>query len=131
MGSAPNAAATASVSHPCKQGLVQSLSVYIDTLLICTCTAFIILFGGVPDASLNGIQLTQAALVSEIGPVGGLFVAVAIFLFAFSSIIGNYYYGEANIRFITPRPWALTLYRLLVGAAATALEETKIGRAHV
>ena len=109
MGSAPNVAATAHVSHPVKQGLIQTLGVFTDTLVICTCTAFIILFGGVPDASLNGIQLTQAALESEIGPAGGVFVAVAIFLFAFSSIIGNYYYGEANIRFITPRPWALTL----------------------
>ena len=116
MGSAPNVAATAHVSHPVKQGLIQTFGVFTDTLVICTCTAFIILFGGVPDASLNGIQLTQAALESEIGPAGGGFVAVAIFLFAFSSIIGNYYYGEANIRFITPRPWALTLYRLLVGA---------------
>ena len=116
MGSAPNVAATAHVSHPVKQGLIQTLGVFTDTLVICTCTAFIILFGGVPDASLNGIQLTQAALESEIGPAGGVFVAVAIFLFAFSSIIGNYYYGEANIRFITPRSWALTLYRLLVGA---------------
>ena len=116
MGSAPNVAATAHVSHPVKQGLIQTLGVFTDTLVICTCTAFIILFGGVPDASLNGIQLTQAALESEIGPAGGVFVAVAIFLFAFSSIIGNYYYGEANIRFITPRPWALTLYRMLVGA---------------
>lgn len=116
MGSAPNVAATAHVSHPVKQGLIQTLGVFTDTLLICTCTAFIILFGGVPDASLNGIQLTQAALVSEIGPVGGLFVAVAIFLFAFSSIIGNYYYGEANVRFITSRRGVLTLYRLLVGS---------------
>ena len=102
MGSAPNVAATAHVSHPVKQGLIQTLGVFTDTLVICTCTAFIILFGGVPDASLNGIQLTQAALESEIGPAGGGGVAVAIFLFAFSSIIGNYYYGEANIRFITP-----------------------------
>ena len=116
MGSAPNVAATAHVSHPVKQGLIQTLGVFTDTLVICTCTAFIILFGGVPDDSLNGIQLTQAALVSEIGPIGSVFIAVAIFLFAFSSIIGNYYYGEANIRFITPRPWALTLYRLLVSA---------------
>ena len=115
MGSAPNVAATAHVSHPVKQGLIQALGVFTDTLLICTCTAFIILFGGVPDASLNGIQLTQAALVSEVGPLGGVFVAVAIFLFAFSSIIGNYYYGEANIRFITRRRGVLTAYRLLVG----------------
>lgn len=116
MGSAPNVAATAHVSHPVKQGLIQTLGVFTDTLVICTCTAFIILFGGVPDASLSGIQLTQAALVSEIGPAGSIFVAVAIFLFAFSSIIGNYYYGEANIRFITRRRGVLTLYRLLVGA---------------
>ena len=115
MGSAPNVAATAHVSHPVKQGLIQTLGVFTDTLVICTCTAFIILFGGVPDASLSGIQLTQAALVGEIGPAGGIFVAVAIFLFAFSSIIGNYYYGEANVRFITRRPWVLTLYRVLVG----------------
>ena len=115
MGSVPNAAATADATHPVKQGLIQTLGVFTDTLLICTCTAFIILFGGVPDASLNGIQLTQAALVSEVGPLGGVFVAVAIFLFAFSSIIGNYYYGEANIRFITRRRGVLTAYRLLVG----------------
>lgn len=115
MGSAPNVAATAYVSHPVKQGLIQTLGVFTDTLVICTCTAFIILFGGAPDASLNGIRLTQASLESEIGPAGGVFVAVAIFLFAFSSIIGNYYYGEANVRFITPRRWVLTLYRLLVG----------------
>ena len=103
MGSAPNVAATASVTHPVKQGLIQTLGVFTDTLLICTCTAFIILFSGAPlDGSVNGVQLTQHALTLEVGKAGGIFVAVAIFLFAFSSIIGNYYYGEANIRFITP-----------------------------
>lgn len=99
MGSAPNVAATASVTHPVKQGLIQTLGVFTDTLLICTCTAFIILFSGAPlDGSVNGVQLTQHALTLEVGKAGGIFVAVAIFLFAFSSIIGNYYYGEANIR---------------------------------
>lgn len=117
MGSAPNVAATAHVSHPVKQGLIQTLGVFTDTLVICTCTAFIILFSGAPlDGSISGIQLTQQALVNEIGPAGGVFIAVAIFLFAFSSIIGNYYYGEANIRFITKKPAALLLYRLLVGS---------------
>ena len=102
MGSAPNVAATAHVTHPVKQGLIQALGVFSDTLVICTCTAFIILFSGVPlDGSLNGVQLTQAALSAEVGSAGGIFVALAILLFAFSSIIGNYYYGEANIRFIT------------------------------
>lgn len=116
MGSAPNVAATAHVTHPVKQGLIQALGVFSDTLVICTCTAFIILFSGVPlDGSLNGVQLTQAALSSEVGSAGGIFVALAILLFAFSSIIGNYYYGEANIRFITSRPSVLLVYRLLVG----------------
>ena len=104
MGSAPNVAATASVTHPVKQGLIQTLGVFTDTLIICTCTAFIILFSGAPlDGSVNGVQLTQEALTLEVGKSGGIFVAIAIFLFAFSSIIGNYYYGEANIRFITPK----------------------------
>lgn len=117
MGSAPNVAATADVSHPVKQGLIQALGVFTDTLVICTCTAFIILFSRVPlDGSLNGIALTQTALTSEIGSSGSIFVAVAILLFAFSSIIGNYYYGEANIRFFTSRRSVLYVYRILVGA---------------
>ena len=116
MGSAPNVAATAHVSHPVKQGLIQTLGVFTDTLVICTCTAFIILFSGAPlDGSVNGVQLTQHALTLEVGKAGGIFVAVAIFLFAFSSIIGNYYYGEANIRFITPKKSVLYIYRLAVG----------------
>lgn len=117
MGSAPNVAATAQVSHPVKQGLIQTLGVFTDTLIICTCTAFIILFSGAPlDGTVNGIQLTQHALTNEIGNTGSIFVAVAILLFAFSSIIGNYYYGEANIQFITRKRSVLFVYRLLVGA---------------
>ena len=115
-GSAPNAAATAAVSHPVKQGLIQALGVFTDTLLVCSCTAFIILISGlyqVPE--LNGIALTQSALQSEVGGVGPIFVAIAIFLFAFSSIIGNYYYGEANIRFITNNNSVMTIYRLCSG----------------
>lgn len=104
MGSAPNVAATAHVSHPVKQGLIQALGVFTDTLIICTCTAFIILFSGAPlDGSINGVQLTQQALSNEVGSIGSTFVALAILLFAFSSIIGNYYYGEANIRLSRPR----------------------------
>ena len=117
MGSAPNVAATASVSHPVKQGFIQALGVFTDTLVICTCTAFIILVSNpLPDASLNGIQLTQAAFTSQVGSLGSVFVAIAILLFAFSSIIGNYYYGESNIRFISRRPIYLWIYRVLVGA---------------
>ena len=115
-GSAPNVAATASTSHPVKQGLIQALGVFTDTLMVCSCTAFIILFSGVDtQGGLNGIALTQAALEAEVGRFGTLFVAAAILLFAYSSIIGNYYYGEANIRFLTHRKWVMTLYRLFSG----------------
>lgn len=115
-GSAPNVASTATVSHPVKQGLIQALGVFTDTLFVCSCTAFIILISGLYEVpELNGIALTQAALSSEIGAFGGVFVAVAIFLFAFSSIIGNYYYGEANIRFMTGSRKVLTVYRLFSG----------------
>ena len=112
-GSAPNVAATATVTHPVKQGLIQALGVFTDTLLVCSCTAFIILISGlykVPE--LNGIALTQTALQTEVGAIGPIFIAVAILLFAFSSIIGNYYYGEANIRFITPNNTVMTIYRI-------------------
>ena len=115
-GSAPNVAATATVSHPVKQGLIQALGVFTDTLLVCSCTAFIILISGLYEVpELNGIALTQAALNSEIGALGPVFIAVAILLFAFSSIIGNYYYGEANIRFMTSSRTVLTIYRLFSG----------------
>ena len=117
MGSAPNVAATADVSHPVKQGKVQAISVFSDTLIICSCTAFIILVGGIPAGSdANGIRLTQMALSQQIGPWGNIAVAIAIFFFAYSSILGNYYYGEANIQFLSKKPWALTLYRVIVAA---------------
>ena len=117
MGSAPNVAATADVTHPVKQGLIQTLGVFSDTLVICTCTAFIILFSGVPlGGEANGVQLTQMALNNEIGSGGSIYVAVAILFFAFSSIIGNYYYGEANLRYITHNKWVMTIFRLMTGA---------------
>lgn len=116
MGSAPNAAATAHVTHPAKQGFIQALGVFTDTLLICSCTAFIILFSEEHIGNgLDGIQLTQAALTNEVGSIGGIYVAIATLFFAYSSILGNYYYGEANIRFFTSRRWPIQLYRLLVG----------------
>ncbi|RHB50151.1 sodium:alanine symporter family protein [Exiguobacterium sp. AM39-5BH] len=113
MGSAPNAAATAEVSHPVKQGLIQSLSVFVDTLLVCTSTAMIILLSGVAGSeSFAGVELTQAALTAEIGPLATSFLTIAIFLFAFSSILGNYYYGETNIQFISDKKIYVTLYRI-------------------
>ena len=101
MGSAPNAAATASVSHPVKQGLVQSLSVYIDTLLICTCSAMMVLVFYVQDpaaaAGLNGMPLVQMAVNNAVGPIGIHFITFAIFMFAYSSLIGNYFYAESQL----------------------------------
>ena len=115
-GSAPNVAATATVTHPVKQGLIQALGVFTDTLLVCSCTAFVILLSGLYDTTaLNGIALTQASLGSEIGATGPTFIAIAILLFAFSSIIGNYYYGEANIRFMTSNSTVITIYRICSG----------------
>ncbi|WP_027308654.1 sodium:alanine symporter family protein [Caloramator sp. ALD01] len=117
MGSAPNAAATAHTSHPAKQGLIQTLSVFTDTLLICSATAFIVLTSGeYTNPDVTGIQLTQNALVHHVGSWGSIFIAICIFLFAYSSVIGNYYYGETNIEFIKPSKTYLNIYRLLVVA---------------
>ena len=114
MGSAPNVAATANVSHPVKQGLIQTLGVFTDTLVICTCTAFIILISGMYiHGETNGIQLTQMALDTEIGSGGSTFVAIAILFFAFSSIIGNYFYGEANLRYLTENNKIIWVFRIL------------------
>jgi AGCS family alanine or glycine:cation symporter len=115
MGSVPNVAAAAEVSHPVKQGLVQTLGVFVDTLLICSATAFIVLL---TDSHLlegvQGVQITQSALMSELGIWGNYFLTLCIFLFAFSSIIGNYYYGETNLEFIHAHPVGVYIYRGLV-----------------
>ena len=114
MGSAPNAAATANVSHPAKQGLVQMLSVFIDTLLICSTTALILLVSGTPENGLNGMPYVQSAVFGQVGFWGSHFLTFAILAFAFSSIIGNYYYAEANLLFIKDSKVLLTLFRLAV-----------------
>lgn len=115
MGSAPNASATANTSHPVKQGLIQTLSVFTDTLVICTCTAFIVLLSGsYITTDLTGIELTQNALSYLIGDFGATFLAVCIFLFAFTSIIGNYYYAQSNIEFLNANKNILNLFRVLV-----------------
>lgn len=117
-GSAPNVAATASVSHPVKQGLIQAFGVFTDTLLICTATAFIILCSGVYSMDHDGIILTQKSIDTALGVEGpgSIFVSVAIFFFAFTSIVANYYYGETNIRFIIDSQPLVNIYRLAVGA---------------
>ncbi|RLQ86744.1 alanine/glycine:cation symporter family protein [Planomicrobium sp. Y74] len=113
MGSVPNAAASANVSHPAKQGLVQSLGVFFDTIIICSATAFIIILADLYNTSeKEGILLTQASLGVHVGEWAPYFLAIAILFFAFSSIIGNYYYGETNIEFINAHSGWLTAYRI-------------------
>ncbi|PRS13483.1 sodium:alanine symporter [Bacillus pumilus] len=126
MGSAPNAAATAVTSHPVKQGLIQAFGVLTDTLIICTSTAFLVLFSDAyKTTNLQGIELTQASLSQHIGPWASGFLAIMIFLFAFSTLIGNYYYGETNIEFLGANKAWLNIYRIAVigmvlfGAVAT------------
>lgn len=115
MGSAPNAAATADVSHPAKQGLIQTLSVFLDTLVICSTTAMILMVSGVPQS--KDITYVQDAVTSTFGAAGNMFITVAIFFFAFSSLIGNYYYTESNLRFIKDDKRILFVFRLTCLAA--------------
>lgn len=130
MGSAPNAAATADVSHPAKQGLVQMLSVFIDTLLICTATAFMCLSSGVEfNAEMGGAKYVQTAMGANLGTFGPIFLCVAMSLFAFTTLIGNYSYCEGCLRFILNREVSKTgllAFRMLatalvfLGAVASA-----------
>ena len=104
VGSAPNASATAEVSHPAKQGLVQVLSVFIDTLLVCTATAFMCLFSGVaPTEALEGAPYVQAALYNVMGNIGPIFITVAMVLFAFTTLVGNLYYVDQCLFYILKR----------------------------
>ena len=127
MGSAPNAAASASVSHPAKQGLVQTLSVFIDTILICTCSAVMVMiyvqghmaltpFGGAENG-LTNMPLVQQTMLNAFGDAGIVFMTAAIFAFAFSSLIGNYYYAEQNFKFITSSRPALYVFRIVCAIA--------------
>lgn len=117
VGSAPNAAATASVSHPAKQGLVQMLSVFIDTMIICTITAFTILASGVHGGEeLKGTPLVTQAMASTLGGFAVPFTTFALMLFAFTTLIGNFYYAEVNLRFLVGQNrqtpiWALQIFR--------------------
>ena len=104
VGSAPNAAASAAVSHPVKQGLVQMLSVFIDTILICSATAFMLLCSGVaPSADLAGMPWVQAAASHSLGRFGAIFITIALCLFAFTTLIGNFYYAEMGLKFLCGR----------------------------
>jgi len=117
MGSAPNAAATSNVSHPVKQGLLQAFGVFVDTILICSATGFIVLL--YPEYNTigeKGIKLTQLALSHSVGAWGAGFITLCIFLFAFSSLVGNYYYGEANLEFLTKSKTSMLIFRVLTVA---------------
>ena len=118
MGSAPNASASAEVSHPAKQGLAQVISVYIDTLLICSTTVFILLITGLyeSESGLSGIPLIQQSLASKFGPVAIHLITAAVCMFAFTSIIGNYFYAESNIRFISKSKTLMTVFRIAAAA---------------
>ncbi len=101
VGSAPNAAASASVSHPVKQGLVQMLSVYIDTLVICTATAFMLLCSGItPSAEIAGVPFVQQSIATMFGETGVHLTTFALFCFAFTSILGNFFYAESNLKYL-------------------------------
>lgn len=114
MGSVPNASATAAVSHPVKQGYVQTLGVYFDTLVICSVTAFIILLNNPEYGLKDGAVATQHSLAHQLGDWAIPVLAVVLFFLAYSSIIGNYYYGECNIQFITESKKVLMAFRVLV-----------------
>ncbi len=119
MGSAPNAAASAvsHPSHPASQGYIQMLGPFLDTIIICTCTALIILLSGqaIAGSNLNGVELTQQALSFHIGAIGKQVIAIILLFFAFTTIIGNYAYAETNMIFLkSGNPWKLNLFRLAV-----------------
>lgn len=114
MGSAPNASASADVEHPVNQGLVQVISVFIDTILICSATAMMLFTSGVEGVSgvMDGIPFVQAAVCANIGEFGIHFITFSIFAFAFSSVIGNYFYAESNILFIKNSKFLLFCFRI-------------------
>ena len=111
VGSAPNAAASASVSHPVKQGLVQMLSVFIDTIVICSATSFLLLCSGIaPSDELKGMPWVQAAAEASLGGIGITFITIALFLFAFTTLIGNFFYAEMGLGYLCdkkPNKWML------------------------
>jgi AGCS family alanine or glycine:cation symporter len=116
LGSAPNVAAVAEVKHPVAQGIVQSLSVFIDTIILCSCTALIILLSGVyqPGTEMAGVVLTQTAVASVVGEWGRVFISVALLLFVFTTLIYNYYLGENALGFFTTKRWPVQVYRVMV-----------------
>jgi AGCS family alanine or glycine:cation symporter len=116
LGSAPNVAAVAEVRHPVAQGIVQSLSVFIDTIVLCSCTALVIILSGVftPGSEMDGVVLTQSAVAAVVGKWGRVFISLALLLFVFTTLIYNYYLGENALGFFTSKRWPVVVYRLMV-----------------
>lgn len=114
MGTGPNAAAAAECDHPAEAGMAQMISVFLDTLVICTATAMIVLVSGVEGTAANaGTPLVQQAVQSMFGSLGIHIITVALFLFAFTTLIGNYYYAEANLKFISEKKSVLLVFRIV------------------
>ena len=112
-GSAPSAAAAAEVDHPAKQGLIQALGVYVDTLIICTATAFVVLVTNEKiTAGLGGMTLLQEAFRYHVGNWGVVFIAFVLFLFAFSTALGITYYAKQNLIFIADKDWLQTAFKI-------------------
>ncbi|MGL4367759.1 MAG: alanine/glycine:cation symporter family protein [Brevinemataceae bacterium] len=116
MGSAPNAAASAHTSHPAKQGFIQAFGVFLDTIVICSATGFLILFSGIDftSADISGITLTQQALYSNFGEFGSIFLTICIFLLAFSSILGNYFYVQSSFSFLSKSILQLNILKISI-----------------
>lgn len=120
IGSTPNASSSADISHPVKQGIVQMLSVYIDTIVICTLTAFLILIAKeylIQDPNNTGIVLVQKSLVSQLGHWGTYFIAICIFLFGYSTILGDCFYAESNIHFLKIGKVGLNVFRFIIAVS--------------
>jgi AGCS family alanine or glycine:cation symporter len=117
VGSAPNASASAEVSHPVKQGLVQVLSVFIDTILVCSATAFMCMSSGVePSSNMSGAEYVQTSLAQTLGGFGPIFIVIAMVLFAFTTLIGNLFYVDKAIIHICkkePKKWIKNIYYVL------------------
>lgn len=114
MGSTPHAHAVARVTHPSEQGVVAIITVFIDTFVVLTATALVILTSGVKLTEGEGIRITQRAFCETLGNSGNLFIAICLLFFAFSTIIGWYFFGEANIKYLFKSEKAVNVYRVLV-----------------
>lgn len=132
IGSAPNAAASANVSHPVKQGLVQMLSVFIDTILICSATAFMCLSSGInPSEALSGAPYVQESLSTLLGNFGNYFISFSLALFTFTTLIGNLFYVDSNLSYIhkkTPSKTFMTVFRIfaVIVILLGAMSEVKL-----